>query len=329
MQLGGRLGHAGGLCHRMGERGVCDREPGGIEGFHDVRRAHHKGHRFAEEPRPPVRENGLVREGRDHPESVDAGHICGGQDPEAVPARPGIEIPEGEGCMEMGRADGADGQGAGRCEIGAEHFPPVDLLLSVEAADRLADGGPRLRQDLRAHVMGRGKDSLDDLAIARAAAEDATERRFDLRLRGARRLAEEIRRRHQETRRADPALRGAMGEEGLLQAGIEVGFRRLHGLDRRPVRLRQRHQTGAVLRPVDQDRAGPAIARVAADLDGGETEIVAQHLREAARGRAGDLAAFAIDEKPVAPVDEIHAAAFRSRLAARARSSRTPALVRR
>ena len=56
----------------------------------------------------------------------------------------------------------------------------------------------------------------------------------------------------------------------------------LDRLDRAARDLAHRHQAGADLSPVEQHRAGAAVAGVAADLGAGEAEIVAQRRRPAA-----------------------------------------------
>ena len=69
-----------------------------------------------------------------------------------------------------------------------------------------------------------------------------------------------------------------MGEEGFLQRrqrAVAVA-EALDRLDPPALDLPHGHQAGAGLPSVEQHRAGAAVARVAADLGAGETEIVAQ-----------------------------------------------------
>ena len=68
--------------------------------------------------------------------------------------------------------------------------------------------------------------------------------------------------------------------------GHAVGAGALDCMDRRAVRLRGRNEAGADLLAVHQHRAGPAIARVAADLRAGEPKLVAQAIGER-RERSG------------------------------------------
>jgi len=75
--------------------------------------------------------------------------------------------------------------------------------------------------------------------------------------------------------------------EGALQFGERLAARQ--ALDRRhaaALNLGERREAGADLAPVDEHRAGAAVARVAANLGAGEAELVAQHVGQA-RNRRG------------------------------------------
>src|SRR3546814_20851925 len=76
-------------------------------------------------------------------------------------------------------------------------------------------------------------------------------------------------RRHQHARRADAALRGAVVEEGLLQApAIGIAGQPLDGGDPAALGLAAGQQTGAELPAVDQHGAAAAVAGAAADIGG-------------------------------------------------------------
>ena len=100
-----------------------------------------------------------------------------------------------------------------------------------------------------------------------------------------------------------------MVEEGLLQArSLRIGGQPFDGGDRAPRHLATGHKAGAQLFAVDQDRAGAAVAGVAADLGAGETEHVAQRVaqsvarirvqrRRAAVEREADVQLAAVDPR--------------------------------
>ena len=71
---------------------------------------------------------------------------------------------------------------------------------------------------------------------------------------------------------------------------------RLHGVT---VDLADRHETRVDDHPVDEDRAGAALALAAALLGAGEIEILAQHVEEAAHPRSLHLHALPVDEEAI------------------------------
>jgi len=177
----------------------------------------------------------------------------------------------------MGRPDGPHQQGVFWHMISPEHFAAIDFGAPIQTANRLAHRCTRQRRHDRRRPVGR-HHRRDDLAVSRAAAKHTGQRRLHLRLRRFRHRAQQFHRRHHHTRRAYPALRGTMIKECVLQALRHPLFGRFQRLDRATIRLRHGGQAGAMLCAIDQDGAGPTIARIAPDFDALEVQIIAQHL---------------------------------------------------
>src|ERR1017187_8366578 len=158
----------------------------------------------------------------------------------------------------------------------------------------------RLRRRLRPAVVDRGLlDRVDDLLVARAAAEVAVDRLADLVPRRPRILEQERMRHEDHPGRAEAALDRAALHERPLQR-VQRAVRRGHALDREhAVADYVLHALDADLqrRIVDQDGARAARARV---LRAGQVEVLAEELDEPPlAGGIGDL--------EVAPVDvELH-----------------------
>ena len=132
---------------------------------------------------------------------------------------------------------------------------------------------------------------VENGSIAGAAAQDAGERVLDRLLRQAAPLvATSATADSDDARRADAALRGAMGVQGgaKLRDDRLVVAEALDRFDRTPVRLPDGGQAGANRLAVDEHRAGSAIAGVAADLDAGQAALLAQGMTEAFERRSGN-----------------------------------------
>src|SRR4029079_8977679 len=113
-------------------------------------------------------------------------------------------------------------------------------------------------------ALGRDRDRLDDLRVARAAAEVAGDRLADRIVVGRAARVDVGPRRHQHSRRADPALGATRIEERLLQrvevrAALGAGREALDGPDQGAVDLADRDEAGIDDRVVEQDRAGAAL----------------------------------------------------------------------
>src|SRR3954468_507898 len=138
-------------------------------------------------------------------------------------------------------------------------------------------------------------DGLDDLLVARAAAEIARDRFLDaagrrLRLAREQRLGAE-----QDAGRAIAALRGAKIGKGRLQR-MQLGATRhaFYGLDRAPFAFEPEQQAGELRLAIDQHRAGAALAELAAMLGTREPEVLAQHLEQRLVRRGRSLDGFAV-----------------------------------
>ena len=133
----------------------------------------------------------------------------------------------------------------------------------------------------RAERARRLLDGLDDVHVAGAATEVAADALPDLVLRRIGVLPEQPGRLHDHARRAEAALEAVLVPEGLLE-WMEVRAPRhpLDGLDAAPVGLDREHRARLGALAVDVDRAGAAVARVAADVRAGQPEVVAQQVDE-------------------------------------------------
>src|SRR5262245_60690958 len=136
--------------------------------------------------------------------------------------------------------------------------------------------------------------------------------------------------------RAEAALHGVAGVEGLLQRAQTLGGREaLDGDDRAAVELRREEQAAARAAPVHQHRAGAADTVLAAHVGAGEPEIPAKEVGERTARLDGALHGCAVDGEPhrqaLAGRDRAHHVVPASRALAwsRARSVSTVARWRR
>src|SRR5213593_2511624 len=123
---------------------------------------------------------------------------------------------------------------------------------------------------------GGGLNRGDDVLVASAAAEIAVDSVPDLGLARRGVLGQEVDRRHNESRSAEPALQAGLLPERLLE-GMEPTVRG-QSLDRRDspaFRLHGEHRAALHRAAVDKDRAGAALARIAPDVRAREVELIA------------------------------------------------------
>src|SRR5215218_4024624 len=130
---------------------------------------------------------------------------------------------------------------------------------------------------MHAHLLaGSGRDCVEDVPVAGAAADVPLQSLLDLVLRRLRRLAEERRRAHQHPGSAVAALEGVMVAERLLERRqLAPGGKSFDGLDLRAVRLDREHHAALDELAVDDHRARAAVAGVAAHVAAGQVEVVA------------------------------------------------------
>ncbi len=226
----------------------------------------------------------------------------GGDD--AGPRSGGGEVDRDNAAVGDGRADEGGVQRAGDGEVGdetglareqrgvlpaqparAEH-PPLPRLGGRRAArsrrGRVLDRGhctPAVGS--KAERAGGGERGLDDVVVARAAAQVALQALAHLGLGRARVLGEEGRQRHHHAGCAVAALQAVILAESLLD-GVQLALvgHPLDRGDRRAVRLHGEHRAGLDRLPVDEHCARAARRRVAADVGAGEADHLAQIVHE-------------------------------------------------
>src|SRR6185295_4834252 len=131
------------------------------------------------------------------------------------------------------------------------------------------------------HFRSRRHDGTHDFVISGAAAQIAGKPVPHLGFGRIGVAVEQRLGRHQESRRADAALQGRMGDEVALQGMKHLALG--HALDRADalaLGFRAEHQAGADEPVVQHHAACPAVARAAAFLGTGKAEPVAQHVEQ-------------------------------------------------
>ena len=217
-------------------------------------------------------------------------------------ARKAARSPTSKRACACGERIDAHRQHRRRPQRGSASAPKRSLPVTLAGASSRATRAPtacpaRDAGDVDDRARRDGEHRLDDLAVAGAAAQHAGERVADLGLGRLRVRAQQRLGAHQHARRADAALRRAVGDEGALQrrqraVGAGEAFDRRH---RAAVALADADDARAHLLAVEQHGAGAAVAGVAADLGAGQAELVAQGVGEAPARVAGELARAAVD----------------------------------
>src|SRR5438445_5211644 len=146
---------------------------------------------------------------------------------------------------------------------GAPSGAPAPAWRRLASMERLRRRpGRRVR-----HPARRQLDGLEDLDVARAAAEVSRERLADLVPRRCRAPVEERLGGAENPRGAVATLGGAqLGEGGLERMGRGPAGQSLDGHDRAILALEPQHEAGELRLPVEQDGAGPALPKLAAVL---------------------------------------------------------------
>src|SRR5215510_9350379 len=153
--------------------------------------------------------------------------------------------------------------------------PPLASARGRRGSETLCPPHSRSRPR-RLHLVARGAHRLDDVLITGAAAEIGREHVEQLLVIDVRILLQRIGGQHQEARRAEAALQRVMRDEGALQwMQIVRRAESLDGTDVLILRLHREHQTRAHRFAVDDHRAGPADAMLAADMRAGLPAVLA------------------------------------------------------
>ena len=176
-------------------------------------------------------------------------------------------------------------------------------------------------------IAGRQPHRVEDLLVARAAAQVAGERLADLGVGRARRARQQVVRGDDQPRRAEAALHGAGLQERLLdRVQLVLGRREpLDGHDLAALGLAGQHQARAHELAVEVHRARAALALLAGVLGARQREPLAQHVQQAlALPDAVDLARLAVDR-----AGQPHAAHAQVERAARQHGQRVAAVGRR
>ena len=137
----------------------------------------------------------------------------------------------------------------------------------------------------RPRRVGGLVDRGQHLRVSGAPAEVAGDTVADLVLRGMGRLGQEGGRRHQDARNAEPALRHAVPDEGILQR-VErpVLAEALDRQDRAPADLHGQDQAARDRLAIQVDRARSTVAGPAPFLGPGEAEILAERVQQGLEG---------------------------------------------
>ena len=154
----------------------------------------------------------------------------------------------------------------------------VIVVSSRSGAGAGAGGG----RTLGVAELGCGLlDGLDDVHVAGTPAEVARDPLAHLLVGRLRVLLQEPCGLHDHPRGAEPALEAMTVPEGLLERVERAALlHALDGTDLRAVRLDGEHRARLRAGAVDVDRAGAAVARVAAGVGAGEAELVAEEMHE-------------------------------------------------
>src|ERR1700744_2878532 len=148
-----------------------------------------------------------------------------------------------------------------------------------------------------AQPVGGELDGLDDLAIARAAADIAGNRLDDIFARRLVVMTEQRMRGQDHARRAVAALQTMRLAEGVLH-DAELSRSRRQPFDRRdlvPVGLNREHQAGARRLAIEQHRAGAAHAMLTAGMTSHQQEILAERVEHRLARLDIDLARLSVD----------------------------------
>ena len=205
-------------------------------------------------------------------------------------SRPGTQRAALHQVEEIGAGGKIGGSGFGGGRDGLGHRGGPDVIEQVHAI-------------LRSSVARRfcaSSDGLDDPGIGAAAAQIAAHAFADaFGVVAGLALADQPDRAHDLARRAEPALEAVMGDEGGLHRMEPVALgKTLDGQHLGAVQAHRQRKAGIDAPPVDQHRAGAALAAVAALLRSGQDKPLAQKVEQRhPRVLERDVLAVAIDRQ--------------------------------
>jgi len=131
------------------------------------------------------------------------------------------------------------------------------------------------------HHLGAALHRLDDIDVARTAAEITVEPVIDLVVRGIGIVLEHRTDCHDHARRAKPALqRMAISESLLHRMQLAILAHTLNGNYIGAVSLHSEQGAGLDRPAIEMHGAASALARVAADMRSGQTELISQEIRQ-------------------------------------------------
>src|SRR5579883_818605 len=132
-----------------------------------------------------------------------------------------------------------------------------------------------------AHLLASILNRLDDIDVARAAAEIARDRVAHFRFSGIGVLLQQRLAHQHHSRRAEAALQAMLLVEALLN-GVQLAIllQTLDGLNLGAIDLRGQQRAGLGRNAVDQDGAGAAACRVAANVRAGEVGNLADKMHQ-------------------------------------------------
>src|SRR2546425_1125768 len=143
-----------------------------------------------------------------------------------------------------------------------------------------------------------GLDGVEDLRVARAAAEVALERRAEVVTARARAAFQEGEHGEQHAGRAEPALHGAVPHERLLERmEPALALEPADGEDRAPSRGGREHEAARHRPAVEEHGARAADALAAAFLDVEDPERVAQDLEQRLAGPDVEVSLTPVDHE--------------------------------
>src|SRR5947208_3134170 len=164
---------------------------------------------------------------------------------------------------------------------------PSSRTSSTKSARPVSSRASSLRRTRLPTSRGWGATGqlhrVDDVLVARAAAQVPAQRVADLRIAGGCVVAQERDERHEDAGGAEAALQRVRLAESRLQRVELVRAARREALDGRQlsaVRLHREHQAGAHRLAVEQHGAGAAHAVLAADVGAGEPQVLAEEVAQ-------------------------------------------------